>query len=118
MRTLYNEIQNNYYLGLVARKSVSGFGDQVILKLACSATQTRYNIEILNVVSWSIVPSRQRRLCFCCLHATKSSYEVLFVRPKLKGVQSQPMNQCDSAQVSYFVLFCDYGALLFNLSCL
>ena len=100
MRTLYNEIQNN--LGLVARKSVSGFGDQVILKLACSATQTRYNIGILNVVIWGIVPSRQRRLHFCCLHATKSSYEVLFVRPKLKGVQSQPMNmmnQCDSAHV-------------------
>ena len=105
MRTLYNEIQNYYYLGLVARKSVSGFGDQVMLKLACSATQTRYDIEILNVVSWNIVSSRQCRLHLCCLHATKSSYEVLFVRLKLKGVKSQPMNQCDSAQVLYFVHF-------------
>ena len=108
MRTLYKEIQN--YLGLVARKSVSEFGDQVILKLACSATQTRYNIEILNVGSWGIVASRQRRLVevlylpdLCCLHATKSCYEFLFVRPKIKGVKSQPMNQCDSAQVLYFV---------------
>ena len=42
----------------VTRKPVFGVSDQVRLKLACSATETSYSFEILDLASIGIIVSK------------------------------------------------------------
>ena len=60
------------------RKPVFGVCDQVRLKPVCSATETSWNLEMLDSVSTGTIPSRQRTtktlkelnkdLRLCCSH--------------------------------------------------
>ena len=47
------------YMSHVTRKPVFGVSDQVRLKPVSSATETSYSLEILDLVSIRIIPSRQ-----------------------------------------------------------
>ena len=47
-------------LNLVTRKPVFGFSDQVRLKPVCSATETSYRLEILDIATGCIILSKQR----------------------------------------------------------
>ena len=49
-----------YNLSLVTRKPVFGVCDQVSLKPSCSATETRYMLEIFDLETRGIILSRQR----------------------------------------------------------
>ena len=47
-------------MGLNARKPVFGVSDQVMLKQACSATETSYKIEILRLASLDMILSNKQ----------------------------------------------------------
>ena len=67
---------------LVMRKPVRGFCDQVRLKPACSATETSWRLEILDIETRGIILSKQRirkadaqaDLRLCCSHMAKTGF--------------------------------------------
>ena len=57
-----------------------GISDQVRLKLACSATETSWRLEILDIETTGIILSKQRiadaqaDLRLCCSHTAKTGF--------------------------------------------
>ena len=48
------------YLSFVTRKPVFGVRDQLRFKLACAATEAMQRLEISNIETRGIIPSKQR----------------------------------------------------------
>ena len=87
------------------RKPVFGVSDQVRLKLACSATETSYRLEILDIETRDIILSRQRttKVLIRLLGCTGWSASLLFV---------YGINRC-SHEVAHIIilLFCFSGQI-------
>ena len=54
----YSWCRKRFFVGREARKLVFGVSEQVMLKSACSATETSWNIEILHVASLFVITFR------------------------------------------------------------
>ena len=112
-------------MGLVTRKSVFGVCDQVRLKLACTATEARWRLEISDIETRGTILSRQRIIAnnkgadqtvpTCRLICTYQPAPLLFAyginrfshdvdHMRVSGLSSEKNRYGQTALIFYFIL--------------